>query len=49
LGNEKEMIPVEKETVKIEALYDNGKRSRTMEYKIVTLLAIIKRTIILVI
>lgn len=32
-GKEKEMIPITKETAKIEAFYQNGKPSRTMEYK----------------
>ncbi|WP_435412982.1 tetratricopeptide repeat protein [Psychroserpens mesophilus] len=31
-GNEKEMIPITNETIKIEAFYDNGKPSRTFEY-----------------
>ena len=32
-GTEKEMIPIIKETAIIEAFFDNGKPSRTMEYK----------------
>ncbi|MBR9845486.1 MAG: tetratricopeptide repeat protein [Algicola sp.] len=31
-GNEKEMIPITNESIKVEAFYDNGKPSRTFEY-----------------